>query len=89
VADEPPYSNPVVARNYRAPELLLGRTDYDAGIDAWAIGCIVAELLAGNLLFYGDSNREHLGEVLNVLGTDDIREWSRCPERLRTEELSA
>ncbi|KAG2620493.1 putative cyclin-dependent kinase F-2 [Panicum virgatum] len=82
VADEPPYSNPVVARNYRAPELLLGRTDYDAGIDAWAIGCIVAELLAGNLLFYGDSNKEHLGEVLNVLGTDDIKEWSRCPERL-------
>ncbi|PAN20787.1 hypothetical protein PAHAL_3G411100 [Panicum hallii] len=81
-ADGPPYSNPVVARNYRAPELLLGRTDYDAGIDAWAIGCIVAELLAGNLLFYGDSNKEHLSEVLNVLGTNDIREWSRCPDRL-------
>ncbi|OEL27435.1 putative cyclin-dependent kinase F-2 [Dichanthelium oligosanthes] len=82
VADDPPYSNLVVARNYRAPELLLGSTDYDALIDTWAIGCIMAELLAGNLLFYGDTSMEHLSEVLNVLGTGDIKEWSRCPQRL-------
>jgi cell division cycle 2-like protein len=83
VADDPPYSNPVVARNYRAPELLLGCADYDAGVDTWAIGCIMAELLAGSLLFDGGhSIKEHLSEVLNVLGTDDIKEWSRCPECL-------
>ncbi|RCV18478.1 hypothetical protein SETIT_3G303800v2 [Setaria italica] len=82
VADDPPYSNPVVARSYRAPELLLGSADYDAGVDTWAIGCIMAELLAGGLLFYGDSIKEHLSEVLNVLGTNDIKEWSHCPERL-------
>nr|CAB3465784.1 unnamed protein product [Digitaria exilis] len=82
VSDEPPYTNPVVARSYRAPELLVGRTDYDAGADTWAIGCIVAELLAGSLLFNGDTNVEQLGEVLSILGTEDIKEWSCCPERL-------
>ncbi|CAN6347539.1 unnamed protein product [Urochloa humidicola] len=75
-------SGAVVARSYRAPELLLGSTDYDAGVDTWAIGCIVAELLAGGLLFCGDTIWEQLGEVLGVLGTNDIREWSRCPDRL-------
>ncbi|CAN6360761.1 unnamed protein product [Urochloa humidicola] len=80
--DGAPFSNPVVARSYRAPELLLGSTEYDDGVDTWAIGCIVAELLAGGALFCGDTIWEQLGEVLGVLGTDDIREWSRCPDRL-------
>ncbi|CAO2199087.1 unnamed protein product [Urochloa humidicola] len=80
--DGAPFSNPVVARSYRAPELLLGCTEYGAGVDTWAIGCIVAELLSGGLLFCGDTSWEQLGEVLGVLGTDDIREWSRCPERM-------
>ncbi|CAN6338216.1 unnamed protein product [Urochloa humidicola] len=78
----PPFTNPVVARSYRAPELLLGCREYGAGVDTWAIGCIVAELLGGSLLFCGDTAWEQLAEVLGVLGTEDIREWSRCPERL-------
>ncbi|CAN6333760.1 unnamed protein product [Urochloa humidicola] len=80
--DGAPFSNPVVARSYRVPELLLGSTEYDTGVDTWAIGCILAELLAGGLLFCGDTIWEQLGEVLGVLGTDDIREWSRCPDRM-------
>ncbi len=35
----------VVTRWYRAPELLLGRRDYDKSIDTWSCGCILAELL--------------------------------------------
>ncbi|KAK3139721.1 hypothetical protein QOZ80_5AG0388610 [Eleusine coracana subsp. coracana] len=81
-SDVPPYTNPVVARKYRAPELPLGSVDYDSRIDAWAIGCIMAELLAGGMPFRGSSVKEQLGEVLSVLGTDDIREWSGCPDRL-------
>ncbi|GJN13359.1 hypothetical protein PR202_gb00053 [Eleusine coracana subsp. coracana] len=56
--------------------------DYDSRIDAWAIGCIMAELLAGGMPSRGSSVKEQLGEVLSVLGTDDIREWSGCPDRL-------
>ena len=35
----------VVTRWYRAPELLLGKRDYDKSIDVWSCGCILAELL--------------------------------------------
>lgn len=35
----------VVTRWYRAPELLLGKRDYDKSIDLWSCGCILAELL--------------------------------------------
>ena len=38
---------------YRAPELLLGKKDYDKSIDMWAVGCILAELLARKPLFPG------------------------------------
>jgi serine/threonine protein kinase len=35
-----PYSREVVTLWYRAPEILLGATEYSTGIDIWAIGCI-------------------------------------------------
>lgn len=35
----------VASRWYRAPELLFGSPIYDAGVDIWAAGCILAELL--------------------------------------------
>lgn len=30
---------------YRAPELLFGQRAYDASIDLWAAGCVVAEIV--------------------------------------------
>lgn len=41
----------VVTVWYRAPELLLGDTQYDTKVDIWAAGCIFAELLSGQTLF--------------------------------------
>ena len=32
-------------RWYRPPELLYGARNYGTGVDMWAMGCIVAELL--------------------------------------------
>lgn len=43
----------VVTLWYRAPELLLGATHYDVGIDLWSAGCILAELLAGKPILPG------------------------------------
>ena len=34
---------------YRAPELLLGDTNYGKGVDMWAIGCIMGELIDGQV----------------------------------------
>ena len=30
---------------YRAPELLLGACEYNAGVDVWSAGCVLAELM--------------------------------------------
>ncbi|XP_044451658.1 putative cyclin-dependent kinase F-2 [Triticum aestivum] len=76
VADGPPYSSPVGTRGYRAPELLLGCTDYDEHVDSWALGVMMAELLAGKHPFHGRSDTEHLSEILDLLGTADIKELS-------------
>jgi serine/threonine protein kinase len=35
----------VFARWYRAPELLFGSKLYGPGVDIWAAGCILAELI--------------------------------------------
>lgn len=43
----------VVTLWYRAPELLLGATDYGVGIDLWSAGCILAELLLGKPIMPG------------------------------------
>ncbi len=43
------YTPVVVTLRYRAPELLLGTTEYTTAIDIWSIGVVFAELLAGTL----------------------------------------
>ncbi|XP_020165382.1 putative cyclin-dependent kinase F-2 [Aegilops tauschii subsp. strangulata] len=55
---------------------LLPRTDYDEHVDSWALGVMMAELLAGKHPFHGRSDTEHLSEILDLLGTADIKEWS-------------
>ncbi|KAM6111517.1 uncharacterized protein FYN12_013539 [Phoenicopterus ruber ruber] len=39
------YIHQVVTRWYQAPELLFGARMYGVGVDMWAVGCILAELL--------------------------------------------
>ena len=39
------YTHIVVTRWYRAPELLFGARIYGPGVDVWAVGCVLAEIL--------------------------------------------
>lgn len=48
-----PLTTRVVTLWYRPPELLLGATRYDASIDLWSAGCILAELFAGKPIMTG------------------------------------
>jgi serine/threonine protein kinase len=45
----------VATRWYRAPELLLGSSVYGYGVDMWAMGCILGEMLHGKPIFPGTS----------------------------------
>lgn len=47
----------------RAPELLLGAKQYSTAIDMWSIGCIMAEMLASEPLFKGNSEVNQLDKV--------------------------
>ncbi|CAD6270310.1 unnamed protein product [Miscanthus lutarioriparius] len=71
-----PYTAGVATLWYRAPELILGSADYDAGVDTWALGCIMAELLAGGApLFPGRSEMDQLNRVFDTLGMQDMVSW--------------
>ena len=43
-------SSYVQSRSYRAPEVILG-LPYGQKVDVWSLGCILAELLSGYVLF--------------------------------------
>jgi hypothetical protein len=51
---------------YRAPEVIVGAY-YDSKIDIWSTGCVLAELLTGDVLFNGASPAEVLYLVEGVL----------------------
>lgn len=58
----------VATRWYRAPELLLGSTDYGFSVDMWAIGCIMGEITDGQPMFPGESEVDQLFIIQKVLG---------------------
>ena len=39
------FTDYVATRWYRAPELLVGDTQYGPKVDVWAIGCVFVELI--------------------------------------------
>ncbi|KAK1303104.1 Serine/threonine-protein kinase AFC2 [Acorus calamus] len=60
----------VQSRSYRAPEVILG-LPYDEKIDIWSIGCIVAELYSGEVLFPNDTLVMSLARMIGMIGRID------------------
>ncbi|KAH0473231.1 MAG: hypothetical protein KVP17_001579, partial [Porospora cf. gigantea B] len=65
----------VVTLWYRAPEVILGRNDYDFALDMWSVGCILGELIYGRALFAGESEVTTLYKMFQVLGTPSKDSW--------------
>lgn len=57
----------VQSRTYRAPEVILG-LPYNESIDVWSLGCIVAELWTGNVLFSNTSIQTMLAKIIGICG---------------------
>ncbi|GAB2287380.1 hypothetical protein Dimus_021758 [Dionaea muscipula] len=72
-----PMTSRVVTLWYRAPELLLGATDYGVGIDLWSAGCILAELLAGRPIMPGRTEVEQLHKIYKLCGSPSDDYWRR------------
>ncbi|CXI02376.1 glycogen synthase kinase 3 [Plasmodium berghei] len=59
----------ICSRFYRAPELMLGSTNYTTHIDLWSLGCIIAEMVLGYPIFSGQSSVDQLVRIIQILGT--------------------
>ncbi|KAJ1427264.1 Serine/threonine-protein kinase, active site [Sesbania bispinosa] len=72
-----PMTSRVVTLWYRAPELLLGSTDYGVGVDLWSAGCILAELLAGKPIMPGRTEVEQLHKIFKLCGSPSEEYWKK------------
>jgi len=81
----------VVTIWYRAPELLLGGRHYTPAIDLWAVGCILAELLALRPIFKGEEakmdnkktvpfQKNQMQKIVEILGTPSREKWPSLPK---------
>lgn len=68
-------TNQVVTRWYRSPELLFGAKQYSVGIDMWAVGCILAELLLRVPFLPGESDLDQLSRICQVFGNPTEENW--------------
>jgi len=60
------HSQMINTRQYRAPEVILGN-GWDEKSDVWSIGCILAELFTGELLFGTHEDIEHLALMQKIM----------------------
>ena len=58
----------VGTRWYRAPEMLLGSTDYGYPSDIWAVGAVLGEMYAMEPVFIGSSVDDQLYRIFSVRG---------------------
>lgn len=70
---QPPCTEYVSTRWYRAPEVLLRSQNYGPSIDIFAVGAVMAELYTFKPLFPGSSEADQLIKVCKVMGTP--RNW--------------
>jgi len=73
-------------RYYRAPEIILGHI-YDKSCDIWSLGCVIFELLTGDLLFDPKKDKEnnrdmqHLYWIQQLCGKFSKSFLNKCDKR--------
>ena len=56
---------------------------YDAGVDVWSVGCILAELFLRKPFFPGNNHIEQLKLIFHYLGTPKDLDWIKTPDARR------
>ncbi|KAI0322960.1 kinase-like domain-containing protein [Amylostereum chailletii] len=69
------YTNCVVTRWYRPPELLLGSRNYGGEIDIWGIGCVLGEMFHRHPILPGTSDLDQLEKIWQMCGTPNQQSW--------------
>ncbi|GFZ08630.1 hypothetical protein Acr_20g0004380 [Actinidia rufa] len=76
ISSQPPYTEYVSTRWYRAPEVLLQSPMYNSAVDMWAMGAIMAELFTLCPLFPGSSEADEIYRICSVIGTPTEIVWA-------------
>ncbi|KAJ2915841.1 hypothetical protein MD484_g4567, partial [Candolleomyces efflorescens] len=69
------YTNCVVTRWYRPPELLLGARQYGGEVDIWGIGCVLGEMFTRKPILPGTSDLDQLEKIWYLCGTPTQHSW--------------
>lgn len=64
-----PLTSEVITIWYRAPEILLGASEYSIAVDMWSVGCIFFEMICLRPLFQGMEEIEMINIIFRILGT--------------------
>ncbi|PNS97280.1 hypothetical protein POPTR_016G012801v4 [Populus trichocarpa] len=76
IDSQPPYTQYVSTRWYRAPEVMLRSDCYSSKVDMWAMGAIMAELFTLRPLFPGTNEGNQMYRICSVFGTPTIDSWA-------------
>lgn len=60
----------VVTQPYRGPEVVITAGRYSHSTDVWSVGCIVAEMITGEILFKGADDWNQISVIVSILGTN-------------------
>ncbi|KAI0747044.1 kinase-like domain-containing protein [Daedaleopsis nitida] len=75
------YTNCVVTRWYRPPELLLGARQYGGEVDMWGVGCVLGEMFFRKPILPGGSDLDQLDKIWQLCGSPgpDWPEYEMLP----------
>jgi serine/threonine-protein kinase BUR1 len=77
------YTNCVVTRWYRPPELFLGERRYTTAIDMWGVGCVFGEMLKSRPILQGSTDLDQLQKIFRLCGSptsDTMPDWENLPQ---------
>jgi serine/threonine protein kinase len=79
----PPYDLNIVTLPYRAPEVLLGKRDYDCAVDNWSMGALLAEFLVRPAKVVGGPIQNRPGPIFASGGTESTQVSLFCTVTFR------
>ncbi|KNF03340.1 CMGC/CDK/CDK9 protein kinase [Puccinia striiformis f. sp. tritici PST-78] len=94
------YTNCVVTRWYRPPEILLGNRRYGTAVDLWGVGCVIAEMFKGGPILTGSTDVNQCELIFRLCGSptaksmpgweslpgcEGVRSWANKPRRVKEE----
>ncbi|RLN28684.1 hypothetical protein C2845_PM05G35840 [Panicum miliaceum] len=75
--------------SYMAPEMLVENADHGVVVDVWSLGCVMAELLTGKLVFQGKDEANQLFKIFDVLGVPCKRVWQALKPQAHDDTVQA